>query len=234
MRNYPFTFEQLRNDYGSGMTLSEVADKYGSSPRTVRRAMSAWGIAARPLRHTSKRFFRMRGPSEVCIAGDIAYVELINSDKRAVVDASDAGVVGCEKWYLGANGYATRNAPRNRSSASGGVLHMHRLLMGLVGAGRGLHLDHKNRDRLDNRRANLRVCTPQQNSCNTVRKRDKSPYRGVHPRGARRWSAQIQVNRKSISLGSFADPADAARAYDAMAREVYGEFAVLNFPEDAK
>ena len=60
-----------------------------------------------------------------------------------------------------------------------------------------------------------------------------SKYRGVCWKSARsKWSAAIHPQGKSKHLGYFIDDKDAARAYDTKAREVFGEFASLNFPGD--
>lgn len=44
------------------------------------------------------------------------------------------------------------------------------------------------------------------------------------------WISGIRINRKSVHIGSFVDEKDAARAYDTVAGEQFGEFAKLNFP----
>lgn len=98
-------------------------------------------------------------------------------------------------------------------------------------------VDHRDGNRLDNRRGNLRVTTDLKNSWN----RRKTPgafssqYKGVawHA-GHRKWRAQIQPHGQAISLGAFDVEEDAARAYDAAAREHYGEFACVNFPKDGE
>jgi hypothetical protein len=107
---------------------------------------------------------------------------------------------------------------------------MHHLV---IGTNWGGETDHINRNKLDNRRGNLRRATHSQNMCNRVVKSrlPKSGYRGVVWRVARgKWSACINVKRKEHFLGYFADKEDAARAYDDAARRLHGEFARLNFP----
>lgn len=58
-----------------------------------------------------------------------------------------------------------------------------------------------------------------------------SGYRGVHQRKDRKGSPVWRAIFRSKSLGQFATPEEAARAYDAKAKEMYGEKAKLNFPE---
>lgn len=95
----------------------------------------------------------------------------------------------------------------------------------------GWHLvDHKNGDGLDNRRGNLRPANKSLNAANS-RKRSGShnTLRGAIWRPGDRWEARIQGR----VLGTFRSEEDAARAYDSAAREVFGEFARLNFPEES-
>ena len=57
-----------------------------------------------------------------------------------------------------------------------------------------------------------------------------SPYKGVSWFAARSvWQAHIQVRRRRRWLGYFTSDVDAARAYDAAARQAFGEFARTNF-----
>lgn len=94
-------------------------------------------------------------------------------------------------------------------------------------------VDHINGDRLDNRRANLRVCTQTENLANGKPHRDgKSKYRGVCFRKREgTWRAQISLGgQKSKYLGQYPTEEEAAMAYDHAARERYGDFARLNFP----
>lgn len=116
-----------------------------------------------------------------------------------------------------------------------GYLQMHRLILGLSDP--RVQVDHRNRDGLDNRRANLRVATNSQNHANQDKPiTNTSGYKGVsrnrtnklHP-----WFAQIGVNRKQLYLGCFSTPAEAALAYDRAALQHFGEFARLNFPPTA-
>lgn len=106
---------------------------------------------------------------------------------------------------------------------------MHRMIMNPPD---GMVVDHRNGDTLDNRRENLRVCTPKQNLQN--RKSEKgssSRYIGVHwhtPPG--KWLATINPNKQNYSLGHFDSEEDAAIARDVAAQFFFGGFARLNFP----
>ena len=110
---------------------------------------------------------------------------------------------------------------------------MHRFLLGLAMGDRRM-VDHIDGDGLNNRRENLRVCTASQNAGNSVLPCDnRSGFKGVLPRRLR-WRAEIKIARRSIFLGSFDSPDEAAHAYDAAAREFYGDFACVNFPREGE
>jgi hypothetical protein len=99
-----------------------------------------------------------------------------------------------------------------------------------------IEIDHVNGDGLDNRRENLRVATHAQNASNRgVRVNNTSGFKGVHANHSGRgkqWFAYITTNYKRQHLGMFGTAEEAARAYDAAAVRLHGEFARLNFPSD--
>ena len=87
-------------------------------------------------------------------------------------------------------------------------------------------IDHVNRDRTDNRIANLRQCSRSENACDIIR-RNSSGFKGVYRHGSR-WTAQIGVNGRTIHLGSYKTPEEAAAAYDCGARLHHDKFASTN------
>jgi len=95
-------------------------------------------------------------------------------------------------------------------------------------------VDHRSRDVRDNRRRNLRPATSAQNARNrSIGSTNKSGFKGVSLRKDRgTWLAAIGFEGRVLKLGTFAAAEDAARAYDAAALRLFGEFAVLNFPVD--
>ena len=96
---------------------------------------------------------------------------------------------------------------------------------------KGMLTDHINHDTLDNREENLRVCTCSQNQMNSkMRENNTSGYRGAYKK-KNRYYALIQIKKQSIYLGSYSTMEDAARAYDAAAKRLHGEYAKLNFAE---
>lgn len=93
------------------------------------------------------------------------------------------------------------------------------------------HIDHIDGNKENNAISNLRACSHNQNQHNqTKRKNNKSGYKGVSwMKNCSRWQAQICLNKKVRHLGTFKSAEDAARAYDAAARDIHGEFAKTNF-----
>ncbi len=94
------------------------------------------------------------------------------------------------------------------------------------------HIDHRNRNGLDNRKKNLRGCTRSQNYANCpAPKTNKSGFKGVRwDKTRNKWKAEISLNDKNLHIGRFLNIEDAIRAYDRKAIELFGEFAYLNFP----
>lgn len=149
----------------------------------------------------------------------------LTQGKFALVDDEDFPILDKVSWYFNSHGYADRK-PRKKS------LSMHRFLMGDP---KGMKIDHINGDGLDNRKANLRICTHQQNLYNSkLSKKNKSGYKGVSwDKVNKKWRATVHVTTgsttKIVQIGRFSNAKLAAQAYDLAARKHYGEFARLNF-----
>lgn len=94
-------------------------------------------------------------------------------------------------------------------------------------------IDHINGDGLDNRKSNLRKCTITQNNRNRgPSKRGTSSYKGVCWSTAKnKWRANIMINKKQTHLGYFETEKEAAKSYDEKAKEIYKEYAWLNFKD---
>lgn len=148
----------------------------------------------------------------------------------ALIDNEDLPLVEGYKWCAAPvrnTFYARHSLPWQGNKRP--WLEMHRVILN---AQPGQVVDHRNRNGLDNTRANLRVCTALQNNYNRFQQaRNKTGYKGVSWNGrVGKFYAQIKVAGRNYDLGLYADPIEAARAYDAAARQHFGEFAYLNFP----
>lgn len=135
----------------------------------------------------------------------------------ALIDPIDA-VMQVWNWTLNDSGYAVHTMEINRGGGRRGsrVYRLHRMILGLP-HGDPREGDHINGNRLDCRRANLRIVTRKENSQNMASHRDAlSPYRGVSwfaPKG--KWMARAHIDGKSHHLGYFDDDAKAGEVAQA-------------------
>ena len=153
----------------------------------------------------------------------------LNKGFVAIVDADDYERVSRYKWrVMTADRRRTQYA---RCKIYGQAVLLHRFIMQ---ARPGQIMDHINRDGLDNRKANLRFVTRSQNAVNVDKRRSAnatSSYKGVYwDKSKRKWTSRLMVNGKAL-FRRLPTEEEAARAYDEMAREHYGEYAQLNFEE---
>jgi hypothetical protein len=144
----------------------------------------------------------------------------------ALVDDADFDRLSQFHWLYSAHGYAMRTFTENKRRY---FIQMHREI---INAQPGELVDHIDRDRLNNTRANLRIVDRSQNMWNrNANKKSAIAYKGVskHVRG---WHVRIRVHGQRIHLGYFDDPRLAAQVYDAAASRLFGEFARINFPDE--
>ncbi|UOK18388.1 HNH endonuclease [Arthrobacter phage BruhMoment] len=142
----------------------------------------------------------------------------------AVVDDADLPALGKYRWYANTSKSTTYAQASINENGVRRTIRMHKLLTGWD------MTDHIDGDGLNNRRSNLRPATNAQNQVNSRLRRGNSQYRGVC-KDVRNgvWKANINVSGRRITLGTFRDEVEAAKAYDAAATEHHGEFARLNF-----
>ena len=146
-----------------------------------------------------------------------------------MVDDEDYEYLNQWKWqvHIKKHGiYAVRNGYEKGGKRP--WISMHRLIMN---AQKGVLVDHKDRNGLNNQKDNLRFCSYSQNAMNRGADSDKvtSVYKGVgvHAVKGRNY---ISAVIRGLFLGDFLTEEDAARAYDRKAIELFGEFARTNFP----
>lgn len=149
---------------------------------------------------------------------------------ETIVDDADYEYLSQWKWFYGADRYAVRE--QHLGMQDGKKLRktilMHRLLLN---APQHLQVDHANRNRLDNRRSNLRLATRSQNRANinpVKRKQEELPM-GVtyNPSicSKQPYMARICKQGKSHFLGNFYSIDEAENAYRQKKRQLFGEFA---------
>lgn len=146
----------------------------------------------------------------------------------ALVDGKDYEQLNKHNWYVNKIGntyYAMKHTPAQNGKQ--GIILMHRVILGLS---KGVEADHRNGCGLDNRRVNLRPATRNQNQWNRRPQVKTSKYKGVSwNKGAKKWKAQIRFDSKKIHLGYFDSEIEAAKAYGRKAKEMFGEFARINY-----
>ena len=111
-------------------------------------------------------------------------------------------------------------------------VYLHRFIMKLLEGDSKIIVDHIDKNGLNNKKENLRLCTQAENLRNSEKRKSKkqtSIYKGVEWKKDRnKWRCRIKYNYKSIHLGTFEDEKEAALAYNKKAKELFGEFASLN------
>ena len=138
----------------------------------------------------------------------------LTKGQHTIVDDEDFDYLNQWSWHLATGGYAMRST--HTGSAKNGTrkkihLWMHRIINGTPS---DLFTDHINRNRLDNRKSNLRTVTKRQNQLNRGKqKNNTSGYKGVYRHTSNnKWIAQIKTAEKVKNLGSFDDVNDAIKA----------------------
>lgn len=152
-------------------------------------------------------------------------------DTYALVDEDDFLKLNRISWHLQSTSSGIYYAATAlKSGKQRHNANMHQMVLPLP---KGLQVDHKNRNGLDNRRDNLRAASPSQNHANQrTQKTNKwhSRFKGVTQR-RNGWRAAIKINSKTKYLGDYRNEIDAARAYDEAALEYFGEFARTNLAD---
>jgi hypothetical protein len=178
------------------------------------------------FRKANPRRPRRRISAIACYDDDRPWAEIEVGSTWAKIDRADLKLVMFDCWYPSNKGYAQRNFGHEGRKR---VLKMHRVILGLADDDHQ-KVDHINRNKLDNRRSNLRFADPSQSAANRGKQKNTtSQYRGVClSRNGRKWVAQIRVRGEHYYLGAFTSEIDAARAYDRAAFAAWGEYANLN------
>jgi len=178
------------------------------------------------------RAFKPRGPQRklsrpklVSIEGGVAEFSA-NIGIRFTVDEVDAPLVATLSIQVTTGRVTVRTED--------GATMLSRVL---TNAPANLCVDHIDGDPLNNTRANLRICTAQNNAWNMAARLNsatmQSRYKGVSRMG-KKWRAYIVRDGKQKHLGVHLSEIAAAQAYDEAARTIFGAFCCVNFPRDGE
>jgi hypothetical protein len=155
-------------------------------------------------------------------------LSIINSYDFILIDDEDYDRLLVYKYYLSFDGKSIR-----RSKGFGLTIQKIPVSVDVLQCDSIILIDHKDRNVFNNQKFNLRFCSLQENARNKSKiEGSSSKYKGVCWDKKRfKWVSRITINRKAIHLGYFLDEIEAAKIYDIKAKELFGDFAVLNFNE---
>lgn len=158
-------------------------------------------------------------PSQIIIDGSSARVSLTQGFD-AIIDSQDVPLVAGYRWVILSNS-KTGHAYAARYEA-GKCFLMHRVILGATA---GTFVDHADGDGLNNRRSNIRLATHAQNMVNRIKdRRNKLGIRGVSKEKGK-YRAKITPGGKTVHLGTYKTPEEAAAAYRGACIAIWGEFA---------
>ncbi|MDM8534724.1 HNH endonuclease [Clostridiaceae bacterium HSG29] len=196
-----------RNKYGE--SIIELSKEYGFKKHTIYKELKKAG-----LNNGKKKY------NKYDLTGEFGVGYATNTQDVFYFDLEDYGKIKDFAWYYNkktGNGFYMENKYKCNS------ISLHRLI---INAKKGEYVDHINRNTLDNRKENLRVCTNQQNGFNcTLKKNNTSGVSGVSwDKSRNKWSASIKYNYKNIYLGRFDNKRDAIIARLKKEKELFKEF----------
>ena len=151
-------------------------------------------------------------------------------NKEVLFDLDDLHVVMSTTWFLHTGGYAYGNVKGSykRDAITGKrttkVCLLHREILNPP---KNLHVDHINGNPLDNRKANLRVCTQSQNSANSrLRSDNRYGVKGIYfDKVKNRFLVRVTFKRKLHIIGGFKTLSEAIKARLIAEDRIHGEFA---------
>lgn len=148
--------------------------------------------------------------------GDVC-IGVTSGGTKFMVDMEDADRVKQYYWYENDQGYII-------SHIDGKYVRLHRFILC---SKKGEIVDHKNRDKTDNRKSNLRIATRQLNAVNRPAGRNSTTgIKGViKSANGEKFVAKICKDGKTMHLGTFETIEEAYRERYKKEKELFGEFA---------
>ena len=160
------------------------------------------------------RRIKERKHNEYDLSGEYG-IGYTKSGQSFIFDLEDYDLIKEYSWSINNGGYVVYHHKTH--------VIMHRLV---TGCPEGMEVDHINHCRSDNRKANLRICTTQQNIRNRLSPSNKSGVIGVRQRKNGKWGAYISIDYKMYWLGTYDDKEDAIKARLKAEKECFGEFSL--------
>lgn len=125
------------------------------------------------------------------------------------------------KWCKNKQGYAQTTTRGGRKGSKSVTFHT-----AVMGKKDGRVIDHINRNKLDNRKENLRYATRAENAINSKKSNSATGVRGVYVdnRKKKKYLARIRANGKNTHLGMFYTAEEAKKAREKAEIDLYGVF----------
>lgn len=151
------------------------------------------------------------------------YKEIIlNNGSITLVDSEDYQRLNQYKWHV-SSGYATTGKKQGFTKNT----RLHHLV---INTPIGMYVDHINRNKLDNRKSNLRLATHKENQRNKQAPKSYSKFKGVYwHKRAKKWAVQIMLDGGAFYVGLYTNEVEAALEYDLAAVQFHGRFACTNY-----
>lgn len=157
---------------------------------------------------------------------------ILTNGNHAIIDDEDYDRLVGFTWTQHPNGTIDTSILKPNRLSYQSNRHTYPSLASMVMQRPGVKFDHKDRNKLNNQKSNLREATVSQNNMNRPGWSSCSKFKGVDfMKRKHKWRARIQVDGKLEYIGLFELELDAAKAYDDKAKELHGEFAYLNFKD---
>ena len=213
---------------------SQLAERFGVHTRTIFYnaiklgiKVKKTGIKQRCYYYTEAEAARIEKELRKSKYHEIKYIDentakIILEDVEVIIDVDDIDKIKKNSWAF--NGKYIVCSLWQYSKKNYTPLMLHRFIMN---AENGSYIDHINGNVLDNRKSNLRFCTPSENSCNKKKyKNNVAGYKGVSPSKSRKkWRADIVKHGVHYFLGYYNTPEEAHEVYCKKAIELHKEFA---------